>query len=136
MRAFLILWFTAIVACYSFSNFLTKTFVRLDAIVHNSITVLLRQRIRKGKTTNNLKPPSTKKPFGLGYLELYKIGSGEYLRQKKRQTMKNEKLWQTSKIKTGGGIKSMKSRTQKRGYSKCVNMQTKEGPKNVHKVRT
>ena len=37
------------------------------------------------------------------------------------------KLWQTSKVKMGEEtIKSMKSRTQKRGYSKCVHMRTRE----------
>ena len=37
-----------------------------------------------------------------------------------------KKLWQTSKIKTGEeSIKSMKSRTQKVGYSNYVHMHTR-----------
>ena len=36
------------------------------------------------------------------------------------------KLWQTRKVKMGEkSIKSMKSRTQKGGYSKCVHMRTR-----------
>ena len=38
------------------------------------------------------------------------------------------KLWQTNKVKMGEEIiKSMKSRTQNRGYSKYVHMRTKVG---------
>ena len=37
------------------------------------------------------------------------------------------KLWQTNKVKmVEESIKSMKSRTQKGGYSKCVHVRTRE----------
>ena len=45
----------------------------------------------------------------------------EFLRQNNMR-----KLWQTTKVKIGEeNIKSIKSRTQKGGYSKCVHMRTR-----------
>ena len=78
----------------------------------------------KGKITDSLKPPLTRRPFEVGYWKLNEMpGGGVWLRQKHQFLRKKQYERTTAKL-VEESIKSMKSRKQKGSYSKCVHMRS------------
>ena len=75
------------VITFAISQLKLKTFVRITIVVHKSSSPLRSSVIMKGKITNSLRPPLTKRPSEVGYCELNEmLGSGGCLRQKNLQT--------------------------------------------------
>ena len=73
-----------IVIVFAIFKLKLKAFVRIAVVVPNSRSPLRRSAIMKGKITNSLKPPLTKRLFKVGYWKLNEIsGSGGCLRQKR-----------------------------------------------------
>ena len=73
---------------HCFYNFLAKTqnLLRVSVVVHTSSPPWKSSAIMKGKATDSLKPPLTKRPSDVVYWELNEMsGSGGYLRQENLQ---------------------------------------------------
>ena len=72
----------------------------------------------KGKITNSLKPQLTKRSSVVGYRVINFLISEV---KQNEESMGNEQ----SQNERGGGIKLMRSHTQKAGYFKCVHIRTR-----------